>query len=282
MIADGTEDRTVTLSPHATVLTIAGSDPSGGAGLQADLKSFQQLGCYGMSVITLLTVQNTQGVEHVELMPVSLIRAQLKAVVSDIMPRVIKTGALGSREIIEAVADQLEELNLPLVVDPVLVSKHGQALADEACIEAYVESLFPLTTVLTPNRFEAQKLVGRTLRSAQEFADAAAEIQNLGPSFVVLKAGQLDGEHHHFIASPTGVTGIMVPSLNIANTHGAGCVLSATIAALLTLNLEESVEFQIVLDAINRAIAAVHTAIELNPELGQGTGPVETRVIHFA
>lgn len=282
MIANGSQDRTVTLSPNATVLTIAGSDPSGGAGLQADLKSFQQLGCYGMSVVTLLTVQNTQGVERIEVMPADLVGEQLASVTSDIMPRVIKTGALGTREVIEAVADHLQELSLPLVVDPVMVSKHGHMLANESCIEAYVEALFPIATVLTPNRFEAEKLVGRSLADPQDYAEAAAEIQNLGPAFVVLKAGRIADEQHHFVASPDGVTGIMVPTLDVMNTHGAGCVLSATIAALMTLHLEESVDVKIVMDSIHRSISAVHNAIELNPELGQGTGPVETRVIHLS
>ena len=281
MIASAPQDRNVTLTPNATVLTIAGSDPSGGAGLQADLKSFQQLGCYGMSAVTLLTVQNTQGVERVELMPADLVKSQVTAATNDIMPRVIKTGALGSADIIEIVAEQLSELNLPLVVDPVLISKHGHRLADDDCLTAYIEQLFPLTTVLTPNRYETQQIVGRELNSLQDYADASAEIQNLGPTFVLVKAGKVDEQQHHLVASPAGVTGIMVPTLRTENTHGAGCVLSASIAAHLALTLQEEVEVEIVNEAIRRAINAVHHAIEFNPELGQGTGPVETRVIHL-
>ena len=142
-------------------MTIAGSDPSGGAGLQADLKAFQQAGCYGMSVVTLITAQNTLGVQALELLPTHLIESQLNSVVDDIPPRVVKTGALGSAEIIRVVASKLRALRLPLVVDPVLVSKHGVSLAEDSAVAAYREHLLPLATLVTPNRFEVEKLVGR-------------------------------------------------------------------------------------------------------------------------
>ncbi|HBE70210.1 MAG TPA: bifunctional hydroxymethylpyrimidine kinase/phosphomethylpyrimidine kinase, partial [Planctomycetaceae bacterium] len=193
----GTE---ITIATNAVALTIAGSDPSGGAGLQADLKTFQQLGCYGMSVVTLLTVQNTEGVERVEVMPVELAAQQLAAVVGDIAPRAIKTGALGSADMISNMAAQLGDISVPLVVDPVLVSKHGDSLADDACIEAYRDELIPRATVFTPNRFEAEAILDRKCVSLQEYANAAAELQALGPEVVVLKAGEFEGERHHMVA----------------------------------------------------------------------------------
>jgi hydroxymethylpyrimidine/phosphomethylpyrimidine kinase len=274
-------EREVAIATNATVLTVAGSDPSGGAGLQADLKTFQQLGCYGMAVVTLLTVQNTQGVECVELVPVDLVAKQLDAVTSDIVPRVVKTGALGSADLIESVAKRLGELKLPVVVDPVLVSKHGHSLADDSAIEAYRDFLMPLTTVFTPNRFEAAALLGRELESKQDFAQAAADLLGMGPKFVLLKAGTIEGRQHHMLATEDGVQGIELPTLESNNTHGAGCVLSASIAGRLAIHLSDVVEPDVVHAAIRFSLSAVHNAIEFGPQLGHGVGPVETRVVHL-
>ncbi|MFK7735910.1 MAG: bifunctional hydroxymethylpyrimidine kinase/phosphomethylpyrimidine kinase [Pirellulaceae bacterium] len=274
-------EREVTIATNATVLTIGGSDPSGGAGLQADLKTFQQLGCYGMAVVSLLTVQNTQGVDGIELVSADFVTKQLDAVTHDIVPRVIKTGALGSADLIEAVAVRLSELKLPVVVDPVLISKHGHSLADDSAIQAYRNLLMPLATLFTPNRFEAAALLGRELNSAQDFAQAAADLLSLGPSFVLLKAGTINGRQHHMFASEEGVQGIEMPTLESNNTHGAGCVLSAAISGCLAIRLSDVVEPAIVLEAVRFALSAVHNAIEFAPELGKGVGPVETRVVHL-
>ncbi len=149
---------TLRISPGATALTIAGSDPSGGAGLQADLKTFQQAGVFGTSAITLLTVQNTQGVSRIETLDPELIRQQIRAVLSDIPPRAIKVGALGTVEIVRAVASEIEAVECPVVVDPVLVSKHGHPLADEDVVDAYRTELLPLATFVTPNRLRRRAL----------------------------------------------------------------------------------------------------------------------------
>jgi hydroxymethylpyrimidine/phosphomethylpyrimidine kinase len=275
-----TDAPTITIATNATVLTIAGSDPSGGAGLQADLKTFQQLGCYGMSVVTLLTVQNTQGVDRVEVMPIDLIQQQLDAVLKDIPPRVIKTGALGSAKVIQAVAAKLREANLPLVVDPVLVSKHGHRLADDDSIEAYREELMPLANVFTPNRFEAEALLGDELTSLQDFADAAAKLQAMGPQFVLLKAGEIEGQRHHMLASNSDkVIGLAMEPLDSDDTHGAGCVLSAAIAGQLSLQMRDQIDAALMDNIIRFATAAVHHAIRYAPKLGSGLGPVESRVV---
>lgn len=274
------EEFEVTIATDATVLTIAGSDPSGGAGLQADLKTFQQLGCYGMSVVTLLTVQNTEGVERVEVMPVELVEQQLDAVLGDIPPRAIKTGVLGTAEVIHAVASKLESAQIPIVVDPVLISKHGDRLADDASIAAYVDRLMPLATVFTPNKFEAEALLNRKLESLQDCANAAAELRSLGPDFVLLKAGEIDGSWHHMLASKgEKVIGLAMEPVDSKHTHGAGCVLSAAIAGQMALLLEGELTAELFDQIVRFATAAVHHGIEYAPELGSGIGPVETRII---
>ncbi|GAB5403178.1 MAG: bifunctional hydroxymethylpyrimidine kinase/phosphomethylpyrimidine kinase [Aureliella sp.] len=270
----------ITIATNATVLTIAGSDPSGGAGLQADLKTFQQLGCYGMSVVTLLTVQNTEGVDRVEVMPVDIVQQQMDAVLGDIPPRIIKTGALGNAEMIRAVAEKLRSEPAPVVVDPVLVSKHGQRLAGEDSIEAYRDELLPLANVFTPNRYEAEALLGCKLETLQEMADAAAKLQALGPQFVVLKAGEIDGHRHHMVASgDEEVIGLSMEPIESKHTHGAGCVLSAAIAGRLALTMDDELDSELFDQVLRFATAAVHHAIEFAPELGHGIGPVETRII---
>ncbi len=271
----------VSIATNATVLTIAGSDPSGGAGLQADLKTFQQLGCYGMSVVTLLTIQNTQGVDRVEVMSADLIEQQIDAVLSDIPPRVIKVGALGDAETVRCVARKLRGVGTPLVVDPVLVSKHGHRLASEDCVQAYRDELLPMTTVFTPNRFEAAALLDCKLESLQDTAEAAAKLQSLGARFVALKAGDFDGDRHHMIASiEDDVTGIATESIESKHTHGAGCVLSAVIAGKLALTIRDEVSADLFDRAFRFAMTEVHHAIRFAPQLGQGVGPVETRVVN--
>lgn len=270
----------VTIATNATALTIAGSDPSGGAGLQADLKTFQQVGCYGMAVVSLITVQNTQGVERVELLPTDLVEQQLAAVLNDIRPRAIKTGALGSADMIRKVSAILRDVEMPLVVDPVLVSKHGHRLADEDSIEAYIDELMPLADVFTPNRFEAEALLNCEINSLQDCADAAAKLRGLGPQYVVLKAGEMERQRHHMIASDSEeVTGLSMEPIDSDSTHGAGCVLSAAITGHLAIHMEEQLTADVVDAAVRFATAAVHHAIEFAPELGEGLGPIETRLI---
>ena len=158
--------------PRAVALTIAGSDPSGGAGLQADLKTFQQLGVYGMTAVTLITVQNTQSLQRIEVLSPEMVVAQLDAVLVDIPPRAIKTGALGNAAVVQAVGERLQGVDGPLVVDPVLVSKHGQLLAGDDVMEAYRKYLLPQALLVTPNRFEAERLTGLKLDSPQRVAEA--------------------------------------------------------------------------------------------------------------
>ena len=214
-------------------LTIAGSDPSGGAGIQADLKTFHQFGVYGEAAITLITVQNTVGVERVEVLAADLVADQIRAVISDIPPAAAKTGALGNRAIIEAVAALAAGFPFPLVVDPVMVSKHGAALLEADAIEVLKTNLLPYAFLLTPNLEEAALLTGVEVRDVDGMRAAAQQLAALGPRAVLVKGGHLtgvatdvlyfEGEFHEFTS----------PRFETQHTHGTGCTFSAAITAAL-------------------------------------------------
>ena len=186
--------------PNSIALTIAGSDPSGGAGIQADLKTFQQMGVYGASVVTLLTAQNTMGVRRVETMPPDLVIDQIDAVLDDLKPVAAKTGALGNAEIIEAVSERAESFTFPLIVDPVMVSKHGDTLISEDAIEAY-RGLMKHAFLVTPNRYELAALTGSDLSSTESIAKAIHDLHMMGAKFVLAKMGEVDGSSEHILGS---------------------------------------------------------------------------------
>lgn len=251
----------------AVAMTIAGSDPSGGAGLQADLKTFHQHGVYGTSVVTLLTVQNTQAVDRVQLLEPSLVAEQLDVVLSDIPPQAAKSGALGDSEIIRVVARRTAECSFPLVVDPVMISKHGAPLLDKTASDCLKAELLPHTFLLTPNLPEAGALTGINVSTVESMIDAAKAIADLGPSHVLVKGGHLDGEALDVLYSETGIH--RFPSARIAtrHTHGTGCVLSAAITARLAGG-------ESVLQAVEGAKRFVTEAIRTSPGLGHGLGPI--------
>ncbi|TWT96369.1 bifunctional hydroxymethylpyrimidine kinase/phosphomethylpyrimidine kinase [Neorhodopirellula pilleata] len=285
----GSEDRKVEIAPHAIALTIAGSDPSGGAGLQADLKAFQQNGVYGMAVVTLLTVQNTLGVGKVEMLSPELIGEQIDAVLSDIPPRCIKTGALGNAAIIACVADKLHAMreridpsDCLIVVDPVMVSKHGDRLIDDDAVAAYHDELLPLADLITPNRFEAERLLQRGIGTKiDDLLAATQDLQDFGPTAVLLKAGAVDGQQMHVFTEPEQLVTLTVDRYSDAHTHGAGCSLSAVIAARLALSSPQDDQATRMREAIDFAIAAVNHAIHFAPKYGHGCGPIESRLLHF-
>jgi hydroxymethylpyrimidine/phosphomethylpyrimidine kinase len=264
---------TDSMEADATALAIAGSDPSGGAGLQADLKTFQQLGVYGMSVVTLLTVQNTRAVSRVEVLPSELVLAQLDAVISDIAPRAIKTGALGTAEVVRALGERLVNDPAMLVVDPVLVSKHGNSLADEDVAEAYRTHLLTRADLITPNRFEAERLSGVTLGDEDSLERATKALLQLGARRVLIKAGTFNDKSLHVYADADGVRTIESERLDASNTHGTGCILAATITAQLATG---ATDFFAVAE---RAVAQTHQSIACNTRLGRGIHPAETRAI---
>lgn len=250
-------------------LTIAGSDPSGGAGIQADLKTFHQFRVYGEAVITLITVQNTQKVSRVELLDPSLIREQMEAVLTDIPPAAAKTGALGSAAIIEAVAETIGDV--PLVVDPVMISKHGAPLLASSAAEAMRRSLFARALLLTPNLHEAAALTGLKVDTEGQMVTAARCLMELGPRAVLVKGGHLAGQASDVLVTPTSVDWFTADRTDTPHTHGTGCTYSAAITALLARGLA-------LRDAVAQAKHFIAEAIRTNPGLGHGQGPVN----HFA
>lgn len=250
-------------------LTIAGSDSGGGAGIQADLKTFQRFEVYGASALTLVTVQNTETVSAVHLLPAELIVAQIDAVLDDLGADAAKTGALGSPEIVSAVAGAVRRHRLaPLVVDPVMVSKHGAPLCSPETVRALVKDLFPLAALVTPNAHEAKALLGGEVATEAQAREAAKALHVLGPAAVVVKnvagpAGESvdvlwDGREFHRFAAPRQQT---------RNDHGTGCTFSAAITALLA-------QGKPLAEAVRLAKEYVSRAIEQAPGLGRGHGPV--------
>jgi hydroxymethylpyrimidine/phosphomethylpyrimidine kinase len=252
-------------------LTIAGSDPSGGAGLQADLKTFHRHGVYGASVVTLLTVQNTRTVAGIDFVDPAFVTAQLDAVLPDIPPQAAKTGALGRADIIAAVASRAAHFAFPLVVDPVMVSKHGAPLMADESVDAFVRLLLPHATVVTPNLAEAGRLAGIEVRDRAAMERAARAIASMGPKHVLVKGGHLEHEAADLLFSNGTARFLDGERIASNHTHGTGCTLAAAITARLARG--EAVD-----SAVVGARTFVRHAIATAPGLGGGVGPVN----HFA
>ena len=249
-------------------LTIAGSDSGGGAGIQADLKTFAALGVYGMSAITAITVQNTEEVRDAYDLPIALIEEQINAVLEDIGTDAAKTGMLSSPQIIEAVAQRVQQWQLRLVVDPVMVAKAGTPLLHPEAVETLQTKLLPLAEVVTPNLPEAEVLIKQRIETIEDMRAAAQAIHELGPQHVVVKGGHritepidiyFDGIHFHELSAER----IQTP-----HTHGTGCTFSAAITALLARGWS-------VAEAVSRAKRYTTGAIRNAPGLGHGHGPID-------
>lgn len=248
-------------------LTIAGSDPIGGAGIQADLKTFHQFGVYGEAVITLLTVQNTVRLERVDCVPAGLVLAQLRAVLEDIPPQAAKTGALGNREIVEAIAAAAADFRFPLVVDPVMISKHGQPLISPEAIAAVRELLLPRAALICPNLQEAEELTGIAVRSVDDMRAAAKRLCEMGAKTALVKGGHLEGSAVDVLFDGQDWREFTAPHIDTPHTHGTGCTLSAAITAELARGAA-------IHAAVARAKNYVSQAIRSNPGLGHGAGPL--------
>jgi hydroxymethylpyrimidine/phosphomethylpyrimidine kinase len=250
-------------------ITIAGSDSGGGAGVQADLKTFAVLGVWGTSAITSVTVQNTRGVTGVEDVSPHVVAEQIRAVVSDIGVDASKTGMLSTRAIIEAVAGAGSEVGLPnLVVDPVFVSKHGDPLLREDAVDALRTLILPLATLVTPNLPEAGGLAGFEVRGREGMRRAAEAILALGPGAVLVKGGHLEGDRSDdLFADGHRMEWLEGERIDTPHTHGTGCVLSSAIAALLARG-------EPLLEAARKGKAFVAEAIRHGAPLGGGIGPV--------
>jgi hydroxymethylpyrimidine/phosphomethylpyrimidine kinase len=255
-------------------LTIAGSDPSGGAGIQADLKTFHQFGVYGEAVITLLTVQNSVTVSRLEMLPADLVAAQIEAVLEDIPPHAIKTGALGSPEVVCAVARVLAQFGGPLVVDPLMISKHGAPLASDAAVAVMKRELLPRATLITPNAPEAEVLSGIAVRTVSDMRRAAAKLREMGCRAVLVKGGHVgdDAETVDILYDGREYREFRAERIRTPHTHGTGCTYSAAIIAGLALGLELG-------DAVDRGWRFVHEAIRTAPGLGRGCGPLNHHAV---
>ncbi|HLZ73282.1 MAG TPA: bifunctional hydroxymethylpyrimidine kinase/phosphomethylpyrimidine kinase [Dehalococcoidia bacterium] len=254
---------------QARALTIAGSDSGGGAGIQADLKTFMAFGVFGMSAITALTAQNTVGVQGISPVPLDFIEQQLESVIGDIGTDAAKTGMLGTAAVVERVAACIERLHIPnLVVDPVMVAKSGDVLLAEDARHAVRVRLLPLATVVTPNLPEAEALTGLPVRNLEEMRAAAAALHGLGVRWIVVKGGHLPeaDDAIDLVYDGSGFEELRSPRTHSRNTHGTGCTFSAAIAAGLALGREPREAIRVAKQYISAAIASA-------PRLGHGHGP---------
>jgi hydroxymethylpyrimidine/phosphomethylpyrimidine kinase len=257
-------------NPVRAALTIAGSDSGGGAGIQADLKTFAAHGVYGTSAITAITAQNTVGVTAVSALAADLVIAQIEAVASDILLHATKIGMLANAAIVEAVAATIQELDLPQVVlDPVMLAKSGDLLLDEAAVEGLRLELLPCALVVTPNLPEAAVLCGHAVESASDVREAARRIHAMGPRAVVVKGGHGTGETlvdllfdgERFVEFPTA-------RIETRNTHGTGCTFASAVASHLALGHDLH-------DAVAGAQSYVVGAIRHGLAVGKGHGPLD-------
>ena len=255
--------------PTFIVLTVAGFDPTGGAGVAGDLKTFAAHGVYGAAVVTAVTAQNAGGVSRVHAIPAADVAAQLDAVLADFRPHAVKTGMLYDPAVLEVVAERLGRLGkgVPLVVDPVLLASAGGSLARPGLLEALRDVLSPLAALVTPNLEEAAALLDRPVPPTEADDAARALLALLRCGAVLLKGGHAAGPATDVLATPAGVVRLTLPRIDTPHSHGTGCALSASIAARLARG--DALE-----DAVRGAKAYVHRALAAARALGGGRGPV--------
>lgn len=250
-----------------TALTIAGSDSGGGAGIQADLKTFAALGVFGMSAITAITAQNTCGVTDIREMDEVIIKAQIRAVYDDISVNAVKIGMLSSSAIIAAVAEALAEYNEQnIVLDTVMIAKSGSHLLKEEAIDTLINTLIPRALVVTPNLHEAAALVGFAVENHQDMEKAAEEIKKMGAKYVVVKGGHLPGDACDLLYDGVNMQVFPNSRINTIHTHGTGCTFSSAIAAGLAQGMN-------VTEAVSMAKRYITGAISNGFSLGKGVGP---------
>jgi len=251
----------------ARVLTIAGSDSCGGAGVQADLKTFAALGVYGMSAITAVTAQNTFAVTAVQPIDAQIVREQIKAVVCDIGVDAVKTGMLYTRDIIESVAEELKKMDVPVVVDPVMVAKSGAKLLKDDAEEALIKRILPLATVITPNLPEAENLARMSIKCLEDAGEAAKKIAAQGPKAVVVKGGHLKQDESIDTLYYNGTIRRYAGRRVSGGTHGTGCTFASAIAAFLAKRYN-------IYEAVEGAKRFVEEAIKYSQRIGLGVAPV--------
>lgn len=249
-------------------LTIAGSDSGGGAGIQADLKTFSALGVYGASVITAITAQNTVGVTAIMDVTTDVISRQIEAVLTDVKPQAVKTGMLSNADIIQTVSDGLRKYSVKkLVVDPVMVAKSGDRLLQDNAISALIERLLPQAMVLTPNIPEAEVLTGKKITTISDMEIAADTLRAMGPKYIIVKGGHLKGEAIDVFYDGRKIYHLRHQRIRSKNTHGTGCTFSAAITAHLAKGFT-------VLESVRLAKRYISLAITHAFSVGSGHGPV--------
>ncbi|MFD1363621.1 bifunctional hydroxymethylpyrimidine kinase/phosphomethylpyrimidine kinase [Lentibacillus salinarum] len=248
-------------------LTIAGTDPSGGAGIQADLKTFQELKTYGMSIITSVVAQNTTGVQDVQHITVPMIKQQLDSVLSDIPFQAFKTGMLANVDIMNAISNKISGLAIPYIMDPVMVTTSGDTLISEDSRDYLRESLLPLTTLVTPNVPEAEVIIGETIETSEDMQRAAKRIvHEFGAGAALVKGGHMQGKAVDFLYAGEKMHTFSAERIDTKNTHGTGCTYSAAITAYLSQGYKLS-------DAVQQAKDFVTAAIRGAFSIGHGSGP---------
>lgn len=257
---------------YPSVLTIAGSDSGGGAGIQADIKTISALGCYATSAITAVTVQNTLGVTAIHTIPAAIVQGQITAVMNDVQPMAVKTGMIPDKELVRTIAAALRTYpGIPLIIDPVMIASSGHALVKEEMITAMQQELFPLAVLVTPNLDEAAVLAGFPVRDVQEMKRAAKQILSLGCQAVLVKGGHLKSNQVYDVY--LDITGqeqvLQAPYITSHNLHGTGCTLSAAIASLVARGNSLVTAVALAKQYISQAIEAGREAVT-----GQGHGPL--------
>jgi len=256
-------------------LTIAGSDSGGGAGIQADLKTFAAVGVHGTAAITAITAQNTYSVTKVQDIDPEIVKEQIRVVVEDLGVNAAKTGMLHTPEIINAVADEVSKYDFPLVVDPVMIAKSGAPLLKAEAMDTLIKRIVPLATVITPNKYEAEKLAGMKIQGLDDAKEAARKIVKLGAKAVIVKGGHLGGNESIDILYMDGrYYEYKLPRIDTKNTHGTGCSFSAAIAGYLAKG--ESIP-----SAVKKAKKLVYYAIKYGLSIGRGHGPVNPMAILY-
>ena len=249
-------------------LTIAGSDSSGGAGVQADLKTFSAIGTYGMSVITAITAQNTQGVFLVEDLSEEVIRKQIEVVFEDIEPAAVKIGMVSSPVIISSIVETLKRYNPKyLVVDPVMISKSGYYLLKPEAKKSLIEELIPMAYIITPNTLEAEEISGMKIETVDDMREVGEKILELGPKYVLMKGGHLEGDAVDVLIGKDTFEIFKQERLDRKNTHGTGCTLSSAITSHLALGYD-------IKEAVRLSKEYITEAIRHSFDIGKGVGPV--------
>lgn len=251
----------------ACALTIAGTDPSGGAGIHADLKTFQELKTYGMSVITSIVSQNTTGVQAVSHVSLEMIEQQLDSIISDMPIHAFKTGMIANQEMMESIYHKIKHLHVPYVMDPVMVATSGDILIEHESRDYLRKKLLPIATIVTPNIPETEYLIGEKIETDEDMKQAAEIlVKNFGAQAALIKGGHREGDAVDFLYDGSRMHSFSAPRINTENTHGTGC----TYAAAITANLSQGLPLY---EAVNQAKDYVTLAIKYSLDLGAGSGP---------